>query len=361
MQKIVSTLNEFLVPEFGDGLELAFESPVPADRLLTITEYEKGIDKWLTRNDIRRAEGLPPSENGDEIFGTLASVAIDSVKAPVKAAPKPSAKQQSAISKAIDKFVTSLPESKEVQKKAQLSELAIKNYIEIWKRSFGVETEPLKKKLDAFFKKQEAEVQKNIREQLKGLEVKEYKFKAVSDLMYDQENAIKTGIALITPNIQRYIRQAGEQAILLTGIGATFDDTNSRISDFVDSRAIYFSNTFNDTTAEKLLAELKLGLEADETTDELSARVSAFYDGEANYRSERAARTEVSASSNFAAQEAYTQAGVTKMQWLVVAPEDADCLANEGAIADVGDNFPSGDSAPPVHPNCVCTILPYFE
>lgn len=362
MQKIIDTLNEFLVPEFGDDLELDFESPVPADKVADATYFTQAIDRWMTRNEIRATLGLPPSTNGDQIFAPFTLSPIDSVPPEQKKIEpaKVDVKKESTnpVEKVIDSFVAKLPKVKEPPR--QLSALAVANYKEIWIKSFGVHTEPLKKQLNTFLTDQENEVIKNIKEELKGLESPEFRFKAVSDLIFDKEKAIKTGIAIMTPNIRRYISESGQQAILLTGIADAFDPTTPAIEKFIGERAGLFANTFNDTTAEKLLAQLRIGLEADETTDELSQRVSTFYEGERDFRSERAARTEVSAGSNFGATEAYQQAGVKEMQWLVVNPEDEDCLANEGEHRAIGEAFPSGDDMPPVHPNCVCTVLPYF-
>lgn len=362
MQKIVDTLNEFIVPEFGDGLELDFESPVPADKVADATYYTQAIDKWMTRNEIREIIGLPPSTNGDQIYGSFTLAPIDNVPPQEKklepAKVEEKIESKNPIEKVIDKFVAQLPKIKEPPK--QLSVEAVGQYKEMWIKSFGVNIEPLKKQLNTFLADQENEVIRNISEELKGLESPEFKYKAVSDLLFDKEKAIRTGISIMTPNIRRYISESGQQANLLTGVADAFDPTTPAIEKFIKERAGEFANTFNTTTAEALLEVLKTGLEENETTAELSERISIFYEGERDYRSDRAARTEVSAGSNFGATEAYQQAGVKEMQWLVVNPEDEDCLANEGEHRAIGEDFPSGDEMPPVHPNCVCTVLPYF-
>ena len=369
MSKIVATLNEFLVPEFGENYFLEYESPIPEDKVQQANIYALGLDKWLSRNEIRAEEGLPPTEKGDEIFGTFASVAIDKVipqtKTPEKANFKFKHRQnkkieKSSTEKAIEDFVSKLPVEKEVELPKQLSETAKNNYVEMWKKSFDVETDPLKNKLNIFLEKQKEEVIANIIAETKGLEEKEYKYKAINDFIFNEEVAVASSIELITPNLRRYIKQAGDQAILLTGIGTAFDATNPASIKFVKERAKFFAETFNQTTTEALYKELEAGVALNESTAELSTRVAQFYDGVENYRSERAARTEVSASSNFGATEAYKQGGVKQMQWLVVNPEDEDCLDNDGEVRDIGDTFSSGDEQPPVHPNCVCTLLPYF-
>ncbi len=71
MQSIVDTLNEFLVPEFGDNLVLGFCDPVPEDRSDDIQEikdmYPIGI---LTLNEARELADLDPVEDGtgDEFY-----------------------------------------------------------------------------------------------------------------------------------------------------------------------------------------------------------------------------------------------------------------------------------------------------
>jgi HK97 family phage portal protein len=360
MQKITDTMNEFLVPEFGDDLCLEFETPVAEDHIAEANYYSLALDKWMSRNEIREEEGLPPTANGDQFIGTYSQVPIDSVtEMPEPPEPIEPKAKMTGVNKVIEDFVARLPKTKE-EPIRQLSALAKENYRQIWLRAFGVKTSPLEHELDEEFRRQKQEVLGNIDDQLKGLKAPEYKFKAISDLMFDTDKAVKMGIAILTPKIREYIEDAGHQAMLITGIGSAFDPTTPAIEKFIQSRARMFGNTMTETTATGLENELKIGLEANETTDQLSARVSAFYENQIDYRSERAARTEVSAGSNFGAEQAYKQAGVTKMQWFVVQPEDEDCQNNEGEVANIGEAFPSGDTMPPVHPNCVCTILPYF-
>jgi len=71
MQDLVDTLNEFLVPFFGDNLILDFEDPVADDREKTIEEYKAGHNKWLTINEIRQAEGMEPMDGGDVLYQAI--------------------------------------------------------------------------------------------------------------------------------------------------------------------------------------------------------------------------------------------------------------------------------------------------
>lgn len=78
MEAIVNTLNEFLVPEFGDNLVLGFCDPVPEDRSDDIAEvqalYPLGI---LTLNEAREMINLESVEGGDEFYQAPQPVSQD--------------------------------------------------------------------------------------------------------------------------------------------------------------------------------------------------------------------------------------------------------------------------------------------
>ena len=51
--------------------------------------------------------------------------------------------------------------------------------------------------------------------------------------------------------------------------------------------------------------------------------------------------------------------GVELVEWLVADPCD-DCQENADASPiGIDEVFPSGDTEPPAHPNCVCDLAPY--
>lgn len=70
------------------------------------------------------------------------------------------------------------------------------------------------------------------------------------------------------------------------------------------------------------------------------------------------ATTEMSRAMNVAAIERYQQWGVEQVEWLGADPCDT-CEENvDGGPVDIGDVFPSGDSEPPAHTNCRCSLGP---
>lgn len=358
MQRIVDILNEFLVPLFDENLEFRFVSPVPADRIQVTNEYTMGINKWLSRNEIRAREGLPPTENGDEFTGSQFEGVIDTVPKTKKIKAVKETKKAVAdkgnktiAEKAIEAFVAKMPIAKEVDKKTA--------YVDGWKKRIDTNTSPLKKKLDAYFLKQRDEVIKNLKNEMKGLETPEYSLKAVDDMLFDMDNAVSAGISLITPFIRQYLIESGKVAGAY--VDSEFDSTTSNIDKFIADRAKYFANEVNETTYDDVYKAIKEGIDDGDDLASLSERVSNVYDKAIDYRTDMIARTEVSASANFGAIEAYEQAGIEKLEWKVVNPQDEDCLMNEGVEVKLGQPFPSGNEYPPVHPNCECTTLPVFE
>jgi hypothetical protein len=71
------------------------------------------------------------------------------------------------------------------------------------------------------------------------------------------------------------------------------------------------------------------------------------------------AQTEMSRAASIAAREMYQDSGVELVEWLTADPCD-ECQENEDVSPiPIDGTFPSGDTEPPAHPNCVCSLSPY--
>ena len=89
------------------------------------------------------------------------------------------------------------------------------------------------------------------------------------------------------------------------------------------------------------------------------ANAGAFDDD----RAETIATTEIARANSLGALEGYkgaADAGVNvKREWLLGSETCDDCQENADAgPIDLDDSFPSGDDAPPGHPNCRCALSP---
>lgn len=372
MQQLVDTLNEFLLPEFGDNLELSFVSPVVEDRKKDIDEYTAALPtgaSWLTINEVRERENLPRVEGGDLLYIPISVVPageyVEPV-APAKAAEEPVAKAPTEAEKSLEKFIATKkhqgkmpePKDKPAALKANLTPEAKAQFIEIWKRNLQISAAPVTAKLHDYFTAQEKEVQKRAASLMKVLSGAQ--LKGAEDFLFDEDNAITVGISLITPFIKDYIKRSGGAAAALVGL-ADFNDETDTLQKFIAARSKYFAETVTDTTKTALLTSIKQGLDAGEGLGGIQDRIAGVYDIAKGSRTAMIARTEISAASNIGSINAYQQGGVTKIQWAVVDPKDEDCLENDGDVEVIGDAFPSGDTEPPVHPNCECTTIPVFD
>ena len=382
MQYIVDTLNEFLLPKFGEtsDLKFIFESPIPENRERVLDEYAKGHGKWLTTNDIRRAEGLPETVDGDNIFAPFNQVPIDRIKArKIIKVTIPKAKKETEevdeklstdelIKKSTKKFVTALfnkktkgkkKKDKEAEKPEQMSPSQVAKFVDIWKQGLVGRREETVPVVQEYFDEQEVRTQASVRSGLKGLKKKEYSLKQAENLLPDKDEEIKAAIDMMTPLYQEFLETSGQEGAELVDPEFTFDPSTEPSQDFVDERAQFFAQSINDTTFEELIKTLDEGLANDESLAELSERVAKVYGKTRDFRTDLIARTEVSAISNFGNTEGMKQAGATQKMWVVVTPEDDPCLI-EGEVVGIDEAFSNGLEAPPAHPNCQCSTIPIF-
>jgi len=73
------------------------------------------------------------------------------------------------------------------------------------------------------------------------------------------------------------------------------------------------------------------------------------------------AQTEMSRAVSVASRDLYETSGVEQVEWLV-AEGCEDCQENADASPiGINDTFPTGDTEPPAHPNCMCALAPYMN
>jgi hypothetical protein len=138
----------------------------------------------------------------------------------------------------------------------------------------------------------------------------------------------------------------GALAALLRRTNATIAGMNKTTLDRLGTvlgDAFSVGSASRDVARSILEAQLKIGI-GKVLTDSARAYVIA--------------RTEISRGLNVAANDNYKELGVEEVEWLAL--EECEICA-ENADSDpvpVGSEFPSGDTEPPAHPNCRCTIAP---
>lgn len=76
-----------------------------------------------------------------------------------------------------------------------------------------------------------------------------------------------------------------------------------------------------------------------------------------NYRALMVSRTEASIAHNAGQHAAAEDSGMEFKQWLV-GDEPCDiCEPLDEEVRPIGEEFSSGDNAPPAHPNCRCSLV----
>jgi SPP1 gp7 family putative phage head morphogenesis protein len=68
------------------------------------------------------------------------------------------------------------------------------------------------------------------------------------------------------------------------------------------------------------------------------------------------ARTETSRAASATTSAITSELGLQTWQWNTQDTGCDECDMNDGEVVSVGDDFPSGDSEPPAHPNCRCIV-----
>lgn len=345
IRKLVEYLNEFLLPRLGYGdLYFTYDDPVPQDRDKQLAEYEKGWGKWLTTNDIRVREGLPEIDGGNDLLVSFSLLPMNQAK---QIAGDNNKKQTKSISEQREK-------EGEIVWKAMIQRTVL--YENKFKTGLG-----------EIFKKEKNKV-------LDKLEGKKA-IKSVDDYLPD-DYSVSATIDLARPLLTALVKQEGEEAakllMLRTGVEQIFD-FNKAIQDILERDIKKFAKEVARTTREQLKETLSEGINAGEGADDLKNRVLNIYEV-ADSRAEAIARTETIRSSNFATEESWKQSGVVEgKEWYTASDERVCdfCGPMHTKVIDINGNyFDKGDSAfgfkvdwsdvsaPPLHPQCRCTLLP---
>ena len=111
--------------------------------------------------------------------------------------------------------------------------------------------------------------------------------------------------------------------------------------------------------SKRLIAQIVSdGIENKRGIDGLARDIRGEFLDMAKTRSQVIARTEACDALEQAFMDRAQDMGITGKEWVVTEPCDI-CRANgEAGAIGINEDFPSGDSRPPAHPNCRCALAP---
>ena len=338
MRRLDRVYEQILANQKGNGLQtdtdgVTHESPIPDDKRFKLEQHEKGVNKWLTVNEVREQQGLPPLDGYDELVQPASPFTMQETKA------KKVTLKKEATKKDPETFRQELMTTAEIY--------AIK----------------VKRAISKFMAGQEKQVVGKIDASNKAFEEWLFTLKTESEQM----------AKLIAPILYDLIEEQGAgTASWVTG--ESFRLT-AEMKATVNDRIVKLAGKVNEDTLRALEATITEGVSKGESVVKLKKRIEDTYKPLKGARAERIARTESIRTSNMTAEEVYRQNGSTKVKWFVNADACEYCEAMADEVKVIGDNFKSvGDvvdgakggqmqlsyddiSSPPLHPHCGCSIL----
>lgn len=407
LRKIVSTMNEMLIPMFpnSDGLFYDFEDPAAQDRELKLKEYDV-MSKIgaMTINEIRQEEGRDPIEGGDVVYLPLNLVELGSESPFADSNNNDNNNQQQEKPKGLAAGYIKLGKTKNGSSKRHVPNIAIKKTLEqdrkgrivgemlgmsatakqflldinsknrvdekrdrneaiyesLW-RSKIARTDAYEKRFEGFLREQFERQEKEILDSLK--EKSEFKMK----FNVDKEERIF--IDIFYGFLKDIAIEFGEEALALLGISGF--KTTKFVREAVKSQTKLFSREVNETTLEKLQKQIQEAQDKGEDIGKVKDRIMTIFNSATRARAKMIARTEIAKSSNFGTLEGYKQSGVVKgKEWFTAEDERVEDICkglHHTKVYQLDGKFKNADqlfgnvSAPPAHVGCRCILLPITE
>lgn len=395
MKAIVDTLNEFLVPRFGDNLVLGFKDPIPEDRSAKIEEVKVLVAtdvitadeaRELLGYEPRKTEGattldrekpqpempeLPPPLKNINLNGVIRRSPLPELKRTfkeMKQAATPlareylKAKKRRMVSKQTS-FKNQLPEHNEHE---HFTDDEVWGY---WNKQIQLvqhTEERFENTVKQFLSDLEAIVLSNLEQEVNRKTIKRKQ-------LYNTNALIEKAELDFTPILMEEVVAAGQQALSLVGVEEVYMPYSIR--DAVRYNVRKFSKSMLDTDRKKLTDVIAVGIDEGKSMAEIRRQIQDAFDSMRKNQARLITQTEVIKASNMASVDAFEQSGVVEAkQWLTAEDDRVDeklCKPMNGRIIDLdGKFFKKGDSFngfkfdyesirwPPIHAGCRCTILP---
>lgn len=131
------------------------------------------------------------------------------------------------------------------------------------------------------------------------------------------------------------------------------------LRNLLDRDSLTISDDIIHTKIDRIGTALYTGLERGYAPREVAKMIDAIIDDPQHALT--IARTETSRAMSIASRDAYEKNNVEMVEWLVSDPCDICSENGDAGPISIYDEFPSGDTEPPAHPNCECAIAPYYD
>lgn len=370
-------INRSLIPLFGDPtIFAAFDDPVPAqeEARLENAKVVVATSGIVTINEARASLGLDPLDELDDML----------LEAPKQPMALPVAAQNAPEALKPDNTTPPADDDEKVVSSRTWWE-TLEAPCECYTKATGpgvVDPDPsLMKSLRAFFGFVLDDVRENGQLDVEGgylfnVELAESRLAAESEVFI--RNFLLAGTELGRSRVDRVTKATEDVSI-------AFDVQYPQVTEYLASEPLKFAKAISTTLDVRLRAELAAGLTNGENLHGLMKRVKTVFTAYDRNHIEMIARTEEARAMGRGELEAYRQSGVVKgHKWLASADACEFCLQVEAesdargvtgleeSYVQLGSDTPSinPDSqarlqndyedvqAPPLHPHCMCTLIP---
>lgn len=407
MKRLVSYLNERLVPLYGEDLVLDFDNPVPEDRIAETNVLKAALadNPWLTVNEVRKQQGLEPVKGGDVLLQSSSFMPFGTATATPGVAPG-SGQDQPEDEKAVKPSKKALPThlsryARNAKRRKQLVETAadtIANAVakavakemtenpprahSDWEekaRAFQSRARSFEPKVREAIKEYNAGMVERAKENLPkaiGGKTKGKKAKLKITKLLNKEDEVNAVISVVDTIMQQLLATEGQQAAEL--VKSQFDPMKETTQEGLKKSMELLAKNYSDETLALLQDAIEQGLDEGESVTDIADRIQQVGDFSDEVRAERVARTEVFRTANYATAEAWKQSGVVSKKIWYTSESDKvceDCEPMHGEVVGIDETyFDKGDQTatgkeldysdvgePPLHPNCECYIRPVIE
>lgn len=328
-------------------------SQIPEDKAAQLNEDDKLTGRVYTINEVRERKGLPKVDGGDKLYVSFNQVPIDE-----------------EINTGTDNGSKSVAK-KRVIRLAAKKDAAEETFFRRLNKIDGRAFRSSKKAYNGVLEAQRAAVVEKLSAYAdKGVT------RAYEELMPVESEETNKAAEYLLPILLLALGQGGEAALAFLGVDQEMQISPATQRLLEDRLRRALRDNTNATIA-KLQKTISEGIAANETIEQLTARVNKVYEKAMGYRSDTLADDQSHKAVNKGLQEAYRLAGITRKQWRALGANPCKfCLSMNGEIIEMDSNYvPKGGSIVAedgeeyvsdyedienanAHPNCHCWLFP---
>lgn len=379
--RIVDSLNEYLVPDYGNNLLLGFKDPVPEDRAGKIAEATSLVNTVISVNEARTVLGYPTLGPEFDVLISQAErmemqqQAAEAFQGAPKSLQNVSYERHMRSQGIYTRFETYkglYAAARELARKRltkkdtkapKYRSLSETDALDFWHKVTAqaeVVEDQLKQKIDQYLKGIEDKAVSALAENVnKSGNLKVTTMKA--DLV-NEPVEVQAAIDLFQPLLQDLAKLSGVNAYDLLNVSKVYTPT-PKMQATIKHYTELMANSVVGTDSDKLELILSEGIKNGSSIAEIESSIRNQFGEFRKHQSQRIARTETLRASNAGALDAYKQSGVVKLvQWLTAPDCNDQCLEYDGKVVRLGRTFFDSDygsgAQPPLHVNCRCTLIP---